>query len=150
MDIVFTRLFLRNLANLPLPLQIRIGINIIQHGLSSLRRLDPQLLDHSRLPLGLPCHPPRHTSNHDTSTQHRHGNRKRRCIVWRILGLEDLWTDSTADLTVAVDEPDCEGGTRSTRSGLDSPRPHHRVPALSERVGKHSRRIHCAITREGV
>lgn len=142
--------FLSSLVPPLLPLKIRIGIDIIQHRLSSLRSLHSQLFNPPRLPLRLSGHPPRHTRDNDTSTQNSHSNRKRRRIVRRILGLEDLRAHRAANLAVAVHEANRERGPRGARGGLHAPGPHHWVPRLREGVCNDGRGVDAAVAGEGV
>lgn len=103
-------------------LQIMVH-HILQDNFTSFIRLHLRQLQTSRVAFRIPCHPPSHQRQDRTKADKAHGDGERHRIVWRILAFEDLWTNSTPNLTIAVDKANRERRTCSSRGGLDSPWP---------------------------
>lgn len=97
--------------------------NIIQNSLSRLLCCDLGQLESSRVTLRLASYPPGDQCENHTGAHQAHGRGKRHSVVRRIFASEDLWSNGTADLTVAVDEADGEGGACGSGGGLDAPWP---------------------------
>lgn len=79
--------------------------NIIQHRQPLLLRLHPRPLQPPRIRLRLSRHPPRRQRHQRTQPHEAHGTRKTLLVPWRILLPEDLWSNRSTNLSVAVTKP---------------------------------------------
>lgn len=70
-------------------------------------------------------------TSQDSYAEQAHGYRKGGSITRRKARAEELWSDRTANLPVAIGKGDGKGGPSRTRDCLHAPRPHHDIPAVS-------------------
>jgi hypothetical protein len=112
-------------------------------------RLASFALDTS-LAASIPRHPPRNNNHHHTSQLHPHRRPKAHPVLWRIFTLKQPRANRTPNLAIRVHESNREGRSSCVLCGLDSPRPHERIPRLRDGLRDAGRGIDAACVGEGV
>lgn len=118
---------------------------VVQNRQAIFASLDLRPLQSPCLAFDIPRHPPSNQCNTDTGSDAGHSGAEAFRIPRRVLAQEDLRTDSTANLAVAVDKSDRERRASGPGSCLHTPRPHHREPGRSHCIADESGCVNGAV-----
>ncbi len=110
--------------------EVNLDIDVVQNRFVLLCSLNSKLLNSSGFCFSVPSNPPRPERNQDADRNETHCHCEWRRVLWLIFGLEDLGANCESNLTASVGKGNGKCGSSSTVCRLDSPGPHHRVPAV--------------------